>query len=216
MGRTPRDEGVASFREVLGDGLLDLFFGLLVAALVGISYLRGSTNTAASLGIPQTLFVATLIGLGALFGWTRHTVTYRRIDHPEQTGELRRRLAVVTLMVLMSLIAGAGLPFVLNWVPVLSEGYFTPILAIGVITLVSGTVAIAFASPRFWLYAALFGAPMLLQRTLARAGLPSSLGLYYGVAAAVAIVMGAVLFRRFLAQHPVLPKGHVPGSPAHA
>ena len=214
MRHAPRDEGVRGYHEVVSDGLLDVFIGMLV--LVLIAYGAVSQESAATPLAPQAALLLSLIALFAGFEFVRRHVTYRRIEHPDQTADLERRQAIVMFAILISLLVSVGLPFVLPWVAKLADGYFVPVLLAGVVTFVSGTIALAFASPRFWLYAGLFGLPMLLQKSFAGAGLPSDLGVYFGVAAGIAVLVGLSLLLRFVRRHPLPPTGQRPSTASHA
>ena len=215
MGRVARDAGVEAYREVLSDGLLDIFIGMLVFVMIGYASLGGTAAAETPL-VGEALLLLAVIALVAAFEFARRRVTYRRVPHPDETGDLARRQSIVMFTLLITLVAGAGLPFVLAWVPRLAGTYFVPVLLAGVVTLVTGVMALTFALPRFWAYAVLFGLPLLLQRALGPTGLPDNLALYFGTSALAAIIIGMTLLTRFVRRHPLPPGGEHPTRAAHA
>jgi hypothetical protein len=205
-----------AFRSTFQDGLWDVFLGLLLLNMGGGTLLGGS-------GIPPFWSMVGLTAFAAvvliLFWVGKKYVTAPRIGlvefGPQRKSKLRRVRVVLFLSVLMGLLMflwGLGawsgrLPYLLGELPI--PAYVWAVQCV----VVFGVAAYFMDVTHFYLYGVLYALPFPLGILLARnTDLTGalSMAITFGAAGGILVLIGVVLFVRFLRRYP-LPAGGPPG-----
>ncbi len=201
-----------AFRATFQDGLWDVFLGLLLLNMGGGALLGGSEMPVVWSMVALTAFVSAVL---ALFWAGKKYVTTPRIGlvefGPQRKSKLRRVRVVLFLSVLMGVLMflwGLGawsgrLPYLLAELPI-------PAYVWAVQCVVVFSVAAYFMDvTRFYLYGVLYALPfplgILLARNTALTG-TFSMAVTFGTAGGILVLIGVVLFVRFLRRYP-LPAG---------
>ena len=202
-----------AFRSTFQDGLWDIYLGLLLLNWVIAMMLTGT-------GLPLPWVMVIMLAsalLQMLAFWAgKRFVTTPRIGlvkfGPQRQAKMKNLRAVLFLSVLLGVIMsivglgarGNGLPGWLAGIPI--PAYVWAAQAI----VVFGLGAYFLDVTRFYVYGVLYGLPfpvgVLLSENTTLTGL-SSLAITFGVAAGVMILIGVVLFVRFLRDYPVPAEG---------
>jgi len=202
-----------AFRSTFQDGLWDIYLGLLLLNWVIAMMLTGT-------GLPLPWVMVIMLAsalLQMLAFWAgKRFVTTPRIGlvkfGPQRQAKMKNLRAVLFLSVLlgvtMSIVGlgarGNGLAGWLAGIPI--PAYVWAAQAI----VVFGLGAYFLDVTRFYVYGVLYGLPfpvgVLLSENTTLTGL-SSLAITFGVAAGVMILIGVVLFVRFLRDYPVPAEG---------
>jgi hypothetical protein len=202
-----------AFRSTFQDGLWDIFLGLLLLNMGGGTLLGGSGMSPLWSMVILTLFVG-LVLLGFWAG--KKFLTTPRIGAvefgPQRRSKLRRVRVVLFLSVLMGVLMflwGLGawsgrLPYLLAELPI-------PAYVWAVQCVVVFSVAAYFMDvTRFYIYGVLYALPfplgiLLAHNTTLTGAL--SMAITFGTAGGILVLIGVVLFVRFLRRYP-LPAGH--------
>jgi hypothetical protein len=197
-----------AFRSTFQDGLWDIFLGLLLLNVGGSTLLGGSGMSPLWAMVGLTAFA----GLVLLLFWAgKKFITTPRIGQvefgPQRKSKLKRVRGVLFLSVLMGLLMflwGLGawsgrLPYLLAELPI-------PAYVWAVQCLVVFSVAAYFMDvTRFYLYGVLYALPFPLGVLLAHnTDLPAaySMALTYGSAGGIMVLIGILLFIRFVRRYP--------------
>ena len=205
-----------AFRSTFQDGLWDIFLGLLLLN-VGIGTVVGGMLGDAELP-PASLVRIMLIIVPWPFVvliafWAgKKFITTPRIGlvkfGPQRKAKMRNMRAVLFVSVLLLVIMvfwgwaamGNGLPQWMSGIPL-------PLFVWPVQTIVVFGLAAYFVDvPRFYGYGVLYGLPLPLGLALAKNTDLTALGsvaIAYSVPVGVMVLIGAILFVRFVRDHPV-------------
>jgi hypothetical protein len=197
-----------AFRSTFQDGLWDIFLGLLLLNMGGGTLLGGSGMSPLWSMVVLTVFA----GLVLLVFWAgKKYITTPRIGSvefgPQRKSKLKRVRAVLFLSVLMGVLtflwgwaAWSGrLPYLLAELPIPAYVWAVQCLA------VFSVAAYFMDVTRFYLYGVLYALPFPLGILLARntdlSGI-HSMALTFGSAGGIMVVIGVLLFIRFVRRHP--------------
>jgi hypothetical protein len=198
-----------AFRSTFQDGLWDIFLGLLLLNMGGGTLLGGSEMSPLWSMVVLTIFVG-LVLLGFWAG--KKYVTTPRIGSvefgPQRKSKLKRVRVVLFLSVLMGVLMflwGLGawsgkLPYLLAELPI--PAYVWAVQCI----VVFGVAAYFMDVTRFYLYGVLYALPFPLGVVLAQNTSLSgsvSMALTFGLAGGTMVLVGVVMFFRFLWRYPV-------------
>jgi hypothetical protein len=205
-----------AFRATFQDGLWDVFLGLLLLNMGGGTLLGGSQMSP----LWSMVILTVIVGIVLLVFWAgKKYVTTPRIGlvkfGPQRKSKLRRVRVALFLSVLLGVLMflwGLGawsgrLPYLLAELPI-------PAYVWAVQCLVVFSVAAYFMDvTRFYLYGVLYALPFPLGILLAHnTDLTGALSMVitFGTAGGILVLIGVVLFVRFLRRYP-LPAGRPSG-----
>jgi hypothetical protein len=212
-----------AFRSTFQDGLWDIFLGLLLLNVGVGALLGGADDMSLKFLLGSMLGLTAFAGLVLLGFWAgKKFITAPRIGQvrfgEQRKAKMRNLRAVLFVSVLLGAImavlgwaaAGGGLPQWMREIPI--PLYVWPVQTI----VVFGLGAYFLDVSRFYAYGVLYGLPLPLGILLARntdlSG-TSSMAITFGVAGGVMVLIGAVLFVRFLREYP-LPEHDPPSERA--
>jgi hypothetical protein len=209
-----------AFRSTFQDGLWDIFLGLLLLNM-GMGTLMGAILDDTSVPVLWIMIgLLTFAALALLIFWAgKKFITTPRMGlvkfGPQRKAKMKNLRAVLFLSVLLTVImlilglaaAGNGLP---GWVAAIPIPlYVWPVQTI----IVFGLGAYFLDVTRFYAYGVLYGLPlpvgMLLVKNTGLTGL-SSMAITFGVPAGLMVLIGVVLFIRFLRKYPIPTQGPPP------
>ena len=217
-----------AFRSTFQDGLWDIFLGLLLLN-VGIGTVVGGMLGDAELP-PASLVRIMLIIVPWPFVvliafWAgKKFITTPRIGlvkfGPQRKAKMRNMRAVLFVSVLLLVIMvfwgwaamGNGLPQWMRGIPL--PLYVWPVQTI----VVFGLAAYFLDVPRFYAYGVLYGLPLPVGMLLVKNTDVTALGsvvITYGVPVGVMVLIGMILFVRFLRQYPAPAEGSIPEAEFH-
>jgi hypothetical protein len=208
-----------AFRSTFEDGLWDIFLGLLLLNM-GVGVLLGGADD-----MSLTFLLGSMVGLSAFAGlvllgfWAgKKFITTPRMGlvrfGQQRKAKMKNFRAVLFVSVLVGAImavlgwaaAGGGLPQWMSEIPI--PLYVWPVQTI----VVFGLGAYFLDVTRFYAYGVLYGLPLplgvLLVRSTDLSG-TGSMAITFGVAAGVMVLIGVVLFIRFVRLYP-LPEDSAP------
>ncbi len=210
-----------AFRSTFQDGLWDIFLGLLLLNM-GMGTLMGAIID--DISVPVLWIMVGLVAFAALalliFWAGKKLITTPRMGlvkfGPQRKAKMRNLRAVLFLSVLLGVImailglaaAGNRLPGWVTAIPI--PIYVWPAQTI----IVFGLGAYFLDVTRFYAYGVLYGLPfpvgiLLVENT----GLTSfsSMAITFGVPAGLMVLIGVVLFIRFLREYPLPSESPPPG-----
>jgi len=194
-----------AFRSTFQDGLWDMYLGFLLLTM-GMGPVLPALNTSVMWTLVILLMLSVLAWLAFWAG--KKFITTPRMGlvkfGPQRKAKLKKTRAVLFLSALLGVIT-----FVLRatwnieWAAIPIPAYVWAVQAI----VVFGLGAYFLDVSRFYAYGVLYAIPVpvdivLLQNT----GLPGFMFLPFGVSGVVMVLIGAVLFIRFLRDYPLLPE----------
>ncbi|MDH4136914.1 MAG: hypothetical protein OEW09_09420 [Anaerolineae bacterium] len=194
-----------AFRSTFQDGLWDMYLGFLLLTM-GMGPVLPALNTSVMWTLVILLMLSVLAWLAFWAG--KKFITTPRMGlvkfGPQRKAKLKKTRAVLFLSALLGVIM-----FVLRatwnieWAAIPIPAYVWAVQAI----VVFGLGAYFLDVSRFYAYGVLYAIPVpvgivLLQNT----GLPGFMFLPFGVSGVVMVLIGAVLFSRFLRDYPLLPE----------
>ncbi len=202
-----------AFRSTFQDGLWDIFLGLLLLNMGGGTLLGGSGIPPLWSMVALTAFVCAVL---ALFWAGKKYVTTPRMGlvefGPQRKSRLRRVRVVLFLSVLMGVLMflwGLGawsgrLPYLLAELPI--PAYVWAVQCV----VVFGVAAYFMDVTRFYFYGVLYALPfplgILLAHNTALTG-TLSMAITFGTAGGIPVLIGVVLFVRFLRRYPLPVEG---------
>jgi len=208
-----------AFRSTFQDGLWDIFMGLLLLN-VGLGTVVGGMLEMSLKSLWWiVLIIVPLPFLALIVFWAgKKFITTPRIGlvkfGPQRKARMRNVRAVLFVSVLLLVIMvfwgwaaiGNGLPEWMRGIPL--PLYVWPVQTI----VIFGLAAYFLDVPRFYVYGVLYGLPLPLGLALAKntdlAAL-SSMAITFGIAVGVMVLIGVVLFVRFLRQYPAPAEGSI-------
>jgi len=204
-----------AFRSTFQDGLWDIFLGFLLLNMGGSTLLGGSEMSPLWSMIVLTVFAGVVL---LLFWAGKKFITTPRIGSVKFGAQRKSKLKSVRLVLFMSVLVGAlmsiwgvgsrvaGVPYLIAQVPL--PAYVWAVQCVVVFSLAAYFMDVT----RFYFYGVLYALPFPLGILLAEntdlAG-ASSMAITFGASGAVMVLVGAVLFARFLRRYP-LPKDSPP------
>lgn len=209
-----------AFRSTFQDGLWDIFLGLLLfnmgmGTMLGGMLGETEMSLMSLLGSMVALIAFAVVVLLAFWAGKKF-ITTPRIGlvkfGPQRKAKMKNLRAVLFLSVLLLVIMlilgwaamGNGLPWWVTEIPL--PLYVWPAQTI----IVFGLAAYFLDVPRFYAYGVLYGLPfpvgMLLVKNTDLTVL-GSVAITYGVPVGVMVLIGVVLFVRFLRDYPVPAEG---------
>ncbi|NIN63387.1 MAG: hypothetical protein GTO63_01455 [Anaerolineae bacterium] len=208
-----------AFRSTFQDGLWDIFLGLLLLNM-GVGALLGGSGMSHLWSMVALSAFAGLVLLGFWAG--KKFITTPRIGQvrfgEQRKAKMKNLRAVLFVSALLGAImavlgwaaAAGGLPQWMSEIPIFL--YVWPLQTI----VVFGLGAYFLDVSRFYAYGVLYGLPLPLGVLLARntdlSG-TGSIAITFGVAGGVMVLIGVVLFVRFLREYP-LPEHNPPSERA--
>ncbi len=209
-----------AFRSTFQDGLWDIFLGLLLLNM-GMGTLMGAILSDTS--VPVLWIMVGLLAfatLALLIFWAgKKFITTPRMGlvkfGPQRKAKMRNLRAVLFLSVLLGVImAILGLAAARNGLPGWVAAIPIPLYVWPVQTIiVFGLGAYFLDVTRFYAYGVLYGLPLpvgiLLVENTSLTGL-SSMAITFGVPAGLMVLIGVVLFIRFLRKYPIPTQGPPP------
>lgn len=199
-----------AFRKFYEDGLLDVFFGLMLVTM-SIGALVTDWFGSEAAGMLGMLGIAVL--LVTVFKVARHRLLRARLGEFKPGPERRRRVSATRLVLLASVLVGVvafavGTMAYAGGIPLASIGVLLPLLWFANAVVVMGAMAYFLDVPRFALYGVLFGIAMpLLIWPDVLWGISVPVWVAYGIPGAAIVVIGLFTLRRFLRRYPPLPSG---------
>jgi hypothetical protein len=199
-----------SWRTTQRDGLLDVFIGLVLLASAASSTL-GELGTSDALRIGVTL---ALLALGILgFAFARRRLVLPRTGVASFGAERRRRVRgsrwILTTSVAVTLVLFAIFSAlqVLPAADLRLLGVYGPSALVGGLVVATlGLLAFLLEVPRLVIHGVLFtGAEFALVTMERTTNIRTPGGIAFGVAAAVSLTIGLVVFIRFLRCVPIVP-----------
>ena len=214
-----------AFRSTFQDGLWDIFLGLLLLN-IGIGTIVGGMLEEAEMSLTWImLMIVPLPFLVLIAFWAgKKFITTPRIGlvtfGPQRKARMRNMRAVLFVSVLLLVIMvfwgwaamGNGLPQWMRGIPL--PLYVWPVQTI----VVFGLAAYFLDVPRFYAYGVLYGLPLPLGLALAKNTDLTALGsvaIAYSVPVGVMVLIGVILFVRFLRQYPAPAEGSIPEAEFH-
>jgi len=204
-----------AFRSTFQDGLWDIFLGFLLLNMGGSTLLGGSEMSPLWSMIVLTVFAGVVL---LLFWAGKKFITTPRIGSVKFGAQRKSKLKRVRLVLFMSVLVGAlmsiwgvgsrvaGVPYLIAQVPL--PAYVWAVQCVVVFSLAAYFMDVT----RFYFYGVLYALPfplgILLAENMDLAG-ASSMAITFGASGAVMVLVGAVLFARFLRRYP-LPKDSPP------
>jgi len=209
-----------AFKSTFQDGLWDIFLGLLLLN-VGIGTIVGGMVGDAEMSPASLVRIMLMIVpwpfLVLIAFWAgKKFITTPRIGlvkfGPQRESKVKNLRAVLFLSVLLTVVMlfwgwaamGNGLPWWVTEIPL--PLYVWPAQTI----IVFGLAAYFLDVPRFYAYGVLYGLPLPVGMLLVKNTDFSVLGstaITYGVSVGVMVLIGVILFIRFLRQCPALAEG---------
>jgi hypothetical protein len=198
-----------AFRSTFQDGLWDMFLGFLLLNMGGGTLLGGSEMSILGSMVVLTLF-AGLVLVGFWAG--KKFITTPRLGSVEFGAHRKTKLQKVRLVLFVSVLLGVlmavwgvgasvgGLPYVIGRVPLPAYVWA------GQCVVVFGLAAYFMDVTRFYLYGVLYALPFPLGIVLAENTSLSgsvSMALTFGLSGGTMVLVGLVLFYRFVRQYPV-------------
>jgi hypothetical protein len=209
-----------AFRSTFQDGLWDIFLGLLLLNMGGGPVLGGSELSPLWSMVILTVFV----GLIFLVFWAgKKYVTTPRMGSVEFGAQRKSRLKVVRVVLFLSVLVGVlmalwgwgawsgKLPYLLAELPI-------PVYVWAVQCVVVFSIAAYFMDvTRFYFYGVLYALAfplgiLLAENTDLRGAY--SMAITFGSAGGIMVLIGAVLFVRFLRRYPLPKERATMGGPA--
>lgn len=199
-----------AFRRFYEDGLMDVFFGLMLVTMsVGVVLTDWLENEAAGtigmLGISVVLVTLLIVA--------RRRLLRARLGEFRPGPERRRKITATRLVLVGSVLVGvvafavAAIAYA-GEVPLASIDVLLPLLWFINAVVVMGAMAFYLDVPRFALYGIVFGIAMpLLVWPDVLWGISVPVWIAFGVPGAVIVIIGLSMFRRFLQRYPPLPSG---------
>ena len=214
-----------AFRSTFQDGLWDIFLGLLLLN-IGIGTIVGGMLEEAEMSLTWiVLMIVPLPFLVLIAFWAgKKFITAPRIGlvkfGPQRKAKMRNLRAVLFVSVLLLVIMvfwgwaamGNGLPQWMRGIPL--PLYVWPVQTI----VVFGLAAYFLDVPRFYAYGVLYGLPLPVGMLLVKNTDVTALGsvvITYGVPVGVMVLIGMILFVRFLRQYPAPAEGSIPEAEFH-
>jgi hypothetical protein len=197
-----------AFRSIFQDGLWDMFLGFLLLNMGGGTLLGGSEMSILGSMVVLTLF-AGLVLVGFWAG--KKFITTPRMGSVQFGEQRKSKLKKVRLVLFVSVLLGAlmavwgvgasvaGVPYVIARLPIPAYVWAAQCVV------VFGLAAYFMDVTRFYLYGVLYALAFPLGIVLAENTSLSgsvSMGLTFGVSGAVMVLVGVVLFVRFLRRYP--------------
>ncbi len=194
-----------AFRSTFQDGLWDLFLGFLLLILAASAQLSDS-------GMSESLHMASLVAMYAVvlvgFMAGKKLITVPRMGRVKFGPKRKRKLTKVRVVVLISVLMGAvffvialfsmrNRPEWLNPALVLPAAWFVNFIVL------FSLMAYFLDFPRLYAYGILFAIPLPMDFLLLK---PAELDLRFvafGVPALVILVVGTVIFVRFVRDYPL-------------
>jgi hypothetical protein len=202
-----------AFRSTFQDGLWDIFLGLLLLNMGGGTLLGGSGMSPLWSMVVLTAFVCAVL---ALFWAGKKYVTAPRMGlvefGPQRKSKLRRVRVVLFLSVLVGVLMflwGLGawsgrLPYVLAELPI--PAYVWALQCVVVFSVAAYFMDVT----RFYIYGVVYAVPfplgILLAHNTELTG-ALSMAITFGTAGGILVLIGVVLFVRFLRRYPLPAEG---------
>lgn len=199
-----------AFRKFYEDGLLDVFFGLMLVTMSTGALVTAWLDSEA-VGLLAMLGIAVV--LVTLFKVARRRLLRARLGEFKPGPERRRRISATRLVLLGSVLVGVvafamGAMAYSGGIPLASVGVLLPLLWFANAVVVMGAMAYYLDVPRFAVYGVLFGIAMpLLIWPDVLWGISVPVWVAYGIPGALIVVLGLLTLRRFLRRYPPLPSG---------
>jgi hypothetical protein len=205
-----KDAERKAFRSVFQDGLWDIYLGLLLGTMgIGVLFASGSRSELAG-----TIAVLGFVCLFMLAFWAgKKYVTTPRLGlvkfGPRRKAKVRNVRVVLFLSALLGVVMlvvglSPGPTSVPEWaanMPLVAYIWVVQVIV------VFGIGAYFLDVPRFYLYGVLFAVPFPAAIALDQNGIVASgkvaFPLTFGVSAGIMVLVGLVLFVRFLRDHPL-------------
>jgi hypothetical protein len=197
-----------AFRRFYEDGLMDVFFGLMLVTMsVGVVLTDWLENEAAGM----LCMLGISVVLVALLVVARRRLLRARRGEFRPGPERRRKITATRLVLAGSVLVGvvafavAAIAYAGD-VPLASIDVLLPLLWFINAVVVMGAMAFYLDVPRFALYGIVFGIAMPLRvwpDVLWGISVPAWVA--FGVPGAVIVIIGLFTFRRFLQRYPPLP-----------
>jgi hypothetical protein len=200
-----------AFRSTFQDGLWDMYLGFLLLTM-GMGPVLPALNTSIMWALVILLMLSVLACLAFWAG--KKFITTPRMGlvkfGPQRKAKLKKTRAVLFLSALLGVST-----FVLRamwnieWAAIPIPAYVWAVQAI----VVFGLGAYFLDVSRFYAYGMLYAIPVpvgivLLQNT----GLPGLMFLPFGVSGGIMVIIGVVLFIRFLRDYPISAEGTLDGN----
>jgi hypothetical protein len=200
-----------AFRSFFRDGIYDVFLGTILLSfglpliLIEFGWLHYKT-----MAIP--LIISVILNVGALlfFVFGKKYITAPRLGIVHFGKTRKRKMMHVTLLLAISVLIGV-VTFFLTQFKVLPVGGKTGIPAVGIIFGIQALIVFSLAAyfmdfTRLYLYAFLFAAALPLTLWLKKNAVLAYPSLYvFSLTAGPMLVIGWILFVRFLRQYPHKP-----------
>ncbi len=199
-----------AWRSFFHDGLWDMFLGLLLLNM-GLGVALTSTDLSVSWILVLELVFVSVVLLGFWAG--KKFITTPRIGLVKFGPQRQARVKNLRAVLFMSALLGAvvfviGLGTSQNWLPEAVAAIPIPAYVWTVqCIVVFGLGAYFLDVPRFYAYGVLYAIPFPLAIALVDIAGPAAFGFAFGVPAGIMVLIGAVLFVRFLRNYPALPEG---------
>ena len=191
-----------AFRSTFQDGLWDMYLGFLLLTM-GMGPVLPALNTSIMWALVILLMLSVLAWLAFWAG--KKFITTPRMGlvkfGPQRKAKLKKTRAVLFLSVLLGVITLVlRAMWNIEWAAIPIPAYVWAVQAI----VVFGLGAYFLDVSRFYAYGMLYAIPLpvglvLLQNT----GLPGLMFLPFGVSGGVMVIIGVVLFIRFLRDYPL-------------
>jgi len=198
-----------AFRSTFQDGLWDIFLGMLLLNMGGSTLLGGSEMSPLWSMIVLTVFAGVVL---FLFWAGKKFITTPRIGSVKFGAQRKSKLKRVRLVLFMSVLVGAlmsiwgvgsrvaGVPYLIAQVPL--PAYVWAVQCVVVFSLAAYFMDVT----RFYFYGVLYALPFPLGILLAHNTDLSgsvSMAITFGLAGGPMVLVGVVLFFRFLRRYPV-------------
>jgi hypothetical protein len=190
------------------DGLWDIYLGLLLLAMA-ISALLSDVGFSESLGMTVLIGVEVLAVLVLWVG--KKLITVPRMGRVKFGPKRKAKLSWVVVILFISVLVGAGVFLVTSamrgnrpgW---LNAAFFAPAAWVGNAIVVFSLGAYFLDFSRLYLIGVMYALPVPLDILLDElAGIDLSF-IAFGVPAMVILIIGLVVFTRFLRDYPLLPE----------
>lgn len=201
-----------AFRTVFQDGLWDIYLGLLLST-AGLGFLVAGGSRSE---LPGILAVLVFVCLFLLAFWAaKKYVTTPRVGLVKFGPKRKARIRNVRVVLFLSALAGVAMFFFgLSPGPSGVPGWATNIPLAAYVWAGQAIVVFAIGAylldvPRFYFYGVLYALPFPAAIALDENGIVShnvAFPLSYGVSAGIIVLIGLVLFVRFLNDYPLPPE----------
>jgi hypothetical protein len=197
-----------AWRSVFQDGLWDIFLGLLLLAMAIWALLS-------DVGFSESLGMAILIGLevlAMLVLWVgKKIITVPRMGQVKFGPKRKARLNWVRVVLFISVLVGAGvfvagLAMRMNRPEWLNAAFFAPAAWVVNAMVVFSLGAYFLEFNRLYLIGVLYALPVPLDIMFRKFADIDLTFIAFGVPAAVILIIGLVVFARFLRDYPLLPE----------